>query len=249
VLLGAAILAARQFTIHWGWQPIHAAEFASDDCAIYHVMRGMEQDPTKDPANAALLQKCGDGYIPWSLSATGDLLRFERPAWVRLRFDPIDPQRFSIFPPMIVEFPYPPVTFPDAFQVREWRGGGVIRKGAAQTLRQSWSPPWAELFGRWSLGRGQHEVWLGGTTIDDAKYCDRVEHDDQRNQDYCFMSLVSAASQRPFEVKLPLNVRIEVRLEMLDLCRFGGQVRHWHNPLLVRIYGATEYSDRGCAPF
>jgi len=250
VILAAAFFAARQFTIYWGWQPIHTPEFAGDDCAVYHVMRGMEQDPTKDPANTALLQKCGTDYIPWSSSQIGDLLRFERPARVRLRFDPIDMQRFSNFPPLIVEFPYPPVDLPKSFRVRQWGSPfAASREASEKLLRPYWSPPWAELFARWSLGRGHDEVWLGGASIDDPKYCDRVERDLQRDQDYCFMKFVSGISKKPIEVKLPLYARMEVRLEMLDLCRFGGQVRHWRNPVLKAIFGATEYSDRGCTPF
>ncbi|MSR13811.1 MAG: hypothetical protein EXR86_04450 [Gammaproteobacteria bacterium] len=249
-LVGALFFAARELSIYWGWQPIHAAEFANDGCAVYHVMRGMEQDPTKDPNNASLLQKCGTDYIPWSLSQIGDILRFERPAWVRLRFDPIDTQRFSNFPPLIAEFPYPPVHLPKSYRVREWGSPfAASAKKSAKLLDPYWSPRWAELFGKWSLGRGNHEVWLGGATIDDPKYCDSVEHDDRNNLDYCFMPFVSAISHKPLVVKLPINQRMEIRLELLDLCRFGGQVRYWRNPLLKAIFGETEFSDRGCEAF
>lgn len=249
-LLLVVALGARQFAIYSGWEPIHASEFANDDCALYHVMRGLEQDPSEDPANANLMQKCGPDYIPWSLSQTGDLLRFDRPARVRLRFDPIDMQRFSNYPPMVVEFPYPPVEFPARFRARKW--GSALAASPAQSarmLRPAWDPPWAELFGIWSLGRGNHEVWLGGATIGNPAYCERVEHDAQRNEDFCWMTLVNARTQKPIEIKLPLTRRMEIRLEVLDICRFGGQVRRWHNPLLVRLFGAVEYTDRGCAAF
>jgi hypothetical protein len=250
VVLAALGLAGRQFSIYWGWQPLHANEFASDDCALYHIMRGMEQDPAKDPANAGLMQKCGPDYIPWSLSQTGDLLRFDRPARIRMRFDPIDMQRYSNYPPMLVEFVYPPVDLPATFRVRQW--GSPFAAGpeaSAKLLRAHWAPPWAELFARWSLGRGGHEVWLGGATIEDPKYCERIEHDDQRKEDFCRMTLINARTQAPIEIKLPLKRRMEIRLEMLEICRFGGQVRRWENPLLVKIFGATEYTDRGCGKF
>lgn len=247
VLLG---LAGRQFSVYWGWQSIHPNEFASDDCALYHIMHGMEQDPSKDPANANLMQKCGPDFIPWSLSQTGDLLRFDRPARVRMRFDPIDMQRYSNYPPMIVEFPYPAVSFPETFRVRQW--GSPLAASARQSakrLPRHWDPPWAELFALWSLGRGAHEVWLGGVTIGDPKFCERIEHDVQRNEDFCRMTLINASTQQPIEIKLPLTRRIEIRLEMLEICRFGGQIRQWKNPLLAKIFGATEYTDRGCSAF
>lgn len=249
-LLVVLVLGARQFVIHYGWQPVHATEFAEDDCALYHVMRGLEQDPAEDPANAALMQKCGPGYVPWSLSQTGDLLRFDRPARVTLRFDPIDMQRYSSYPPMIVQFPYPPVAFAEKFRVREW-GSPVAAPAemSARLLKPHWDPPWAELFGEWSLGRGTHEVWLGGATIGNPAFCERVQHDDQRDEDFCWMTLVNAVTREPIEIKLPLARRMEIRLEMLEICRFGAHVRHWQNPLLVRLFGATEYTDRGCTPF
>ncbi len=250
VLLIVLGFAGRQFSIYWGWQPIHSNEFASDDCALYHVMRGMEQDPIKDPANAHLAQKCGPDYISWSSSQTGDLLRFDRPARVRLRFDPIDMQRFSNYPTMIVEFPYPPVDFPETFRVRQWgRPLPTDARASAKLLRPRWDPPWAEPFALWSLGRGANEVWLGGVTLGDPRFCERVEHDEQRNEDFCRMTFINASTQAPTAIKLPLARRLEIRLEMLEICRFGGQVRQWNNPLLVKIFGATEYTDRGCTAF
>ncbi len=251
VLVAGAALGARQFLVYAGWQPIHAAEFASDDCAVYHVMRGMEQDPTKDPANAKLLEKCGTEYIRWSLSQVGDGLRFDRPARIRLRIDPIDMQRFSNYPTLIAEFPYPPVALPASFRLRQW-GSPVAADVAtsAQLLRPMWSPPWAELLARWSLGRGKQEVWLGGATIADPKYCERVEHDDQRHEDFCWMTMLNAVTKKPFTFRLPLTRMLQVRLEMLEICRFGGNVRQWQQPWLVKLFGAaTEYTDRGCVPF
>lgn len=250
LLCVVAALGARQFSIYWGWQPIHASEFPPDDCAHYHVMRGLEQDPAADPANANLMQKCGPAYVPWSLSQTGDLLRFDRPARVRLRFDPIDMQRYSNYPPMIVEFPYPSVQFPERFRVREWGSAGAVDSTrSADLLRRDWSPPWAELFAEWSLGRGTHEVWLGGATIGNPAYCERVEHDDQRNEDFCRMTLRRASNGEPIEIKLPLKRRMEIRLEMLEICRFGGQQRQWGDSFLGRYFGPVEYTDRGCAAF
>jgi hypothetical protein len=105
------------------------------------------------------------------------------------------------------------------------------------------------MFALWALGRGMHEVWLGGVTIGDPKFCERVQHDDQRNEDFCWMTLVNAQTQKPIEIKLPLTRRMEVRLEMLEICRFGGYVRRWRNALLAKVFGATEYTDRGCAAF
>ncbi len=250
LLLIGLVIGARQLSIFWGWQPIHNADFASDDCALFYVMRGMEQDPAKDPANNNLVQKCGPDPVHWSLSQFGDLLRFDRPARVRLRIDPIDMQRYSNYPPLIAEFPYPPVALPESFRVREWGSPFASDpKQAAKLLKPRWAPPWAELFARWSLGRGNHEVWLGGAAIKDPKFCERVEHDDQRNEDFCVMTLVSGTTHAPLEVKLPLTRVMELRLEMLDLCRFGGQVRQWRNGLMRALFGATEYSDRGCSPF
>jgi hypothetical protein len=252
LLLFCAIvtLAARQFIIYWGWQPIHAREFPTNDCAHYHVMRGLEQDPAADPANAGLLQKCGPDYVPWSLSQTGDLLRFDRPARIRLRFDPIDMQRYSNYPPMLVEFPYPPVHLPETFRVRDWGSATAVASArSAAQLRYAWSPSWAGLFAEWSLGRGTHEVWLGGATIEDPAYCEEVEHDAQRNEDFCRMTMRRLASGEPIEIKLPLRRRMEIRLEMLEICRFGGQQRQWGDSFLARFFGPVEYTDRGCAAF
>lgn len=250
LLCVVAALAARQFLTYWGWQPIHASEFPADDCAHYHVMHGLEQDPAADSANAALVRKCGPDYVQWSLSQTGDLLRFDRPARVRLRFDPIDMQRYSNYPPMIVEFPYPPVAFPETFRVREW-GSAVADDSskAAERLRHAWAPPWGPLFAEWSLGRGTHEVWLGGATIGDPAFCERVEHDAQRDEDFCRMTLRRATTGEPIEIKLPLRRRMEIRLEMLEICRFGGRVRQWGKTFPGRYLGPDEYTDRGCAPF
>ncbi len=249
VLAGGA-LGGRQYIIYSGWQPLHATEFASDDCALYHVMRGLEQDPAKDPANAQLMQKCGPDFVRWSLSQTGDLVRFDRPARVRLRFDPIDMQRYSNYPPMVVEFPYPVVDFPERFRVRQWGSPFAASEvTSAKLLKPAWAPPWADLFAQWSLGRGNHEVWLGGATISDPKFCERLEHDDQRREDFCIMTLYNAVTEQPFQARLPLSRRMEIRLEMLDICRFGGQVRRWQNPLLQTLLGEVEYTDRGCTKF
>jgi len=208
VIVVSASIAARHYTIYSGWQPIHGSEFVNDDCTVYHVMRGMEQDPARDPSNKALLEKCGTDYIHWSLSAIGDVPRFDRPARIRLRFDPVDMdnQHYESYPPLIVEFPYPPVAFPNSFRVRQW--GGIWPADpatSAKLLKPYWSPPWAPLFAEWSLGRGTHEVWLGGTSITDPKYCERVEHNAQRNQDYCVMTLVSAVTRQPLPVKIPMK--------------------------------------------
>ncbi len=249
-MLAGLGLFGRQTLLYSGWQPIHPREFASDDCAVYHIMRGMEQDPTRDAANAPLVKKCGPGFVQWSLSQTGDLLRFDRPGRVRLRFDPIDMQRYSNYPPMIVEFPYPPVSFPASFHVRPWDGWfAASAEDSEKLLKPHWAPPWAALFGEWSLGRGNHEVWLGGATIKDPKFCERVGHDDARNEDFCWMTFINARTLKPIEIKLPLTRRMEIRLEMLEICRFGGQVRHWDNPLLAKLLGTTEYTDRGCSSF
>lgn len=253
ILLVTAVLGARQlrdYLIWENWEPLHPSVFEQDDCALYHVMRGMEQDPAADPAHAELMRKCGPDFIPWSLSQTGDPLRFDRPARVRLRFDPIDMHRFSNYPPMVVDFVYPRILLPKEFHVREW--GSMLSSSElrhTEPLRAHWNAPWADLFALWSLGRGNHEVWLGGASIENPAVCESVEHDKQRNEDFCRMTLIEAATGQPISIKLPLHRRMEIRLEVLDICRFGGVVRHWQHPWLRKLLGAEEYSDTGCGAF
>jgi len=254
LVLGASIVAGgfvgRERLLHEGWAGLHDSAFPVDDCANYFVMRGLEQDPATDPANAALVAQCRGHDVPWSLSQIGDPLRFDRPARVRLRFDPIDMKRASTYPPLVVDFVYPPVSLPKNYRYHPW--GAVLPLDATQSravIEPLWNAPWAGLFARWSLGRGNHEVWLGGASIDDPKFCEAVEFDAEVKADYCQMTLIEAATGRPRKVKLPLGARMEVRLEVLDICRFTGVSRAWHHPWIQRLLGPVEYSDPGCEPF
>jgi len=63
------------------------------------------------------------------------------------------------------------------------------------------------------------------------------------------MTLIEAATGRPRKVKLPLGARMEVRLEVLDICRFSGVSRVWDHPWIQRLLGPVEFSDSGCAAF
>ena len=57
--VAALVLGARAVAYgERGWRPLHAAEFEAEACELYHVMRGLEQDPAQDPANAALVERC-----------------------------------------------------------------------------------------------------------------------------------------------------------------------------------------------
>lgn len=113
-LVAAAAYGAREIA-HGdiGWRVLHGAEFGSDSCALYHVMRGLGQDPSRDPANASLVAHCRPRSQEnvWLLSQTGDALRFDRPSLVRLRVDGVDMaiEHAQQNPPIVVEFPYPPV--------------------------------------------------------------------------------------------------------------------------------------------
>ena len=249
-LLGGGGVVARRLLINEGWTPLHAGSFPVEDCANYFVMRGLEQDPAADPGNAGLVARCQGHDVLWSLSQTGDPLRFDRPARVRLRFDPIDMHRASNYPPLVVDFVYPPVSLPESYRYHP--AGAVWPLSDAESramLEPGWNAPWAELFARWSLGRGNHEVWLGGATIDDARFCEAVEHDDEVNADYCRMTLIDATSSRPRSFKLPLGKRMEVRLEVLDICRFSGVSRRWEHPWMQALLGPVEFSDTGCQSF
>ena len=252
--LGASLVAGaaigRERLLHDGWVGVHEAAFPVDDCANYFVMRGLEQDPAADPANAALVERCRGHDVLWSLSQTGDPLRFDRPARVRLRFDPIDMKRASTYPPLVVDFVYPPVNLPKDYRYHP--RGEVLPLDASQSravVEPLWNAPWAGLFARWSLGRGNHEVWLGGASIDDPKFCEAVEFDAEVKADYCQMTLIDATTGRPRKFKLPLGARMEVRLEVLDICRFTGVSRAWQHPWIRRLLGSVEFSDAGCAPF
>jgi hypothetical protein len=234
----------------YGWRSLHATEFAGDACALYHVMRGLGQDPAADPQNAALVARCRPRSREqvWLLSQSGDALRFDRPSLVRLRVDGVDmavahPRQN---PPLFVEFPYPPVPVEAHARGRERDGGQrPLDAAASARLARRWNPGWAELFAEWSLGRGEHEVWLGQARIGDARYCSAVEQDPARGVRVCVLE-VSDATGAPLSARFPLDERVEWRLEMLRLCRFGGSVRRWRNPLLAAWFGRVEYADAGC---
>lgn len=254
VLAGLGLVGLRQIAHgNWGWAPLHGAEFDADSCAFYHVMRGLEQDPAEDPANAALVERCRPRSQEnvWLLSQAGDALRFDRPSLVRLRLDGVDmavahaQQNQSI----VVEFPYPPI--PVDAQAR-WRDADGAQRSllgpAREALERRWNPPWAALFAEWSLGRGEHEVWLGQAAIRDGRYCSAVEQDAARGARLCVFE-VTDASGAPLTARFPLDERVEWRVELLGLCRFGGRVRHWRNPLLAGWFGRVEYADSACTPY
>ncbi|MGE3774570.1 MAG: hypothetical protein AB7I32_16725, partial [Gammaproteobacteria bacterium] len=177
-LLGVVVVAAAAL-VWWfyghvlgerGWRPLHAAEFAADGCEYYHVMRGLEQDPARDKANAALVARCRpqSQEIVWTLSQVGDALRFDRPSLIRLRIDGVDMnvEHHEDYPIIVVEFPYPPVPVAQGAHWRQPGGPGHALTDAEHTrLSRAWNPSWAQLFAEWSLGRGRHEVWLGRAKI------------------------------------------------------------------------------------
>ena len=115
-------------------------------------------------------------------------------------------------------------------------------------LSANWNPTWAGLFGPWALGRGNHEVWLGRAAVGDGKYCSEVEPSAQRGEDMCVMRLTTVDGKFA-SLRFPLHSPLEWRFEVLDLCRFGGKVRNWRNPLTRRLFGPLEYTDTGCTPY
>ncbi len=236
-----------------GWQPLHAAEFAPDGCEYYHVMRGLEQNPARDPANAALVARCRPQSqdVIWSLSQVGDALRFDRPSLIRLRLDGVDMniEHHEDWPVIIVEFPYPPVPVEKGAHWRPPGGHGRAMTDAEYAkLSRAWNPSWAHLLAEWSLGRGKHEVWLGGAAIRDARHCAAVETSTARGGRMCVMHVMNQLGA-PITVRFPLDEAVEWRLEMLEICRFGGRERRWSNPLLQAWLGRVEYGDTGCRPY
>lgn len=236
-----------------GWRALHAEEFAVDGCEYYHVMRGLEQDPARDPDNAALVERCRplSQDVIWSLSQVGDALRFDRPSRVRMRIDPVDMniQHHEDYPVIVVEFPYPPIAIEKGAHWRLPGGGGRAMSDAEfEQLSRYWNPSWASLFAEWSLGRGNHEVWLGRATIRDARHCAAVETPAARGGRMCVMHLTDYRGE-PVSLRFPLDEAVEWRFEMLDICRFGGRERRWTNPLLAAVLGRVEYSDTGCRPY
>ncbi len=237
----------------WGWTPLHAAEFPDDGCETYFMMRGIHQDPKADPANAALVARCEPQAqeIAWVPSQIGDVLRFDRPSMLRLRVDVIDmaPEYQEAYPTMLVEFPYPPA--PVANDAR-WRPPGGLQApftaGQRQKLSRYWNPSWAGLFAEWTLGRGNHEVWLGAAAIRDPRNCASVEQDGKRPERVCVMHLYNQKGE-PVTMRFPLDRKLEWRFEVLDICRFGGRERRWDNPLARAWFGAVEYADTGCKPY
>ncbi len=237
----------------WGWTRVHSPEFAPEGCEVYQAMLGLNQDPSADPANAELVARCKDQVEPviWVLSQVGDALRFDRPSRVRLRVDVIDmaPEYQETYPTMVIEFPYPPV--PMAADAR-WRVWGGLQTGLspaqAQQLERYWNPSWAGLFANWTLGRGNHEVWLGRAGIFKPEYCAAVERDPKDGEQLCVMHLYNHKGD-PVTHRFPLQRKMEWRFEVLDICRFGGRVRRWDNPLTRSWFGPVEYADPGCEPF
>lgn len=260
-LLGVAIAAAAGL-VWWlygwvfgerGWRPLHAAEFAAEGCEYYHVMRGLEQDPARDPANAALVARCRPQSqdVVWTLSQIGDALRFDRPSLIRLRIDGVDMnvEHHEDWPVIVVEFPYPPVPVERGAHWRLPTGPNHAMTSAEyEELARRWNPSWAHLLAEWSLGRGKHEVWLGRATIGDARHCAAVETSTARRGRMCVMHMTDYRGE-PVTVRFPLDEAVEWRLEMLDICRFGGRERRWHDPLTAAWFGRVEYSDAGCKPY
>jgi hypothetical protein len=253
VLLGGGGLYRHFILGDWGWERIHPAEFSADGCDIYYAMLGLGQDPADNPANAPLVERCQAQAqdIAWVPSQIGDVLRFDRPSLVRLRVDVIDmaPDYQESYPTLAVEFPYPPVPLPADLR---WRPAGALQSplSAEQTqkLTRYWNPSWANLFAQWTLGRGNHEVWLGAAAIRDPQYCAAVEPDPKHRGRLCVMHLYNTKGE-PVTFRLPLERKLEWRFEVLDICRFGGRVRRWQNPLAQMWFGPEEHADAGCQPF
>ena len=253
VVVGAVLWLRTIVYGDWGWQPLHAAEFSPDGCDYYHVMRGLEQDPARDAANAGLVARCRphSQEVIWSLSQVGDALRFDRPSSIRMRIDPIDMnvEHHEDYPIIVVEFPYPPIPLEKGAHWRLPGGSGrALREDEFERLSRAWNPSWAGLLAEWSLGRGNHEVWLGRATIRDARHCAAVEAARERGGRMCVMHVMNHLGD-PVTVRFPLDEAVEWRLEMLDICRFGGRERRWRNPLLQALFGRVEYSDAGCMPY
>jgi len=254
VLAGLALVGLRQVAHSgWGWAPLHDAEFDAQSCALYHVMRGLEQDPAQDPANAALVERCRPRSQEnvWLLSQTGDALRFDRPSQVRLRIDGVDMAVDHHVENPVMRALYQTAANPATTPVHANHvtvAHPVVSVEEPERLSRQWNPSWAELFAEWSLGRGEHEVWLGRAAIRDARYCASVEEHAARGARLCVMHVTNHAGE-PVSVRFPLDEPVEWRLEMLGICRFGGRVRRWHNPLLQAWFGRVEYADAGCAPY
>lgn len=252
-MLGAALVLRHVAIGDWGWAALHAGEFDNEACELYHVMRGLEQDPDADPAHAALVERCRPRSQEnvWLLSQTGDALRFDRPSLVRLRIDGVDMavDHHVENPVIVVEFPYPPVPVAAG---AHWRAAGEgqrqLRPDELERLARYWNPSWAGLFAEWSLGRGKHEVWLGRAAIRDARHCASVEQHAARGARMCVLHVTNHKGE-PVSVRFPLDDAVEWRLEMLEICRFGGRVRRWHNALLQSWFGRVEYADLGCTPY
>lgn len=243
----------RSVVVAEGWQPLHASEFDTDGCEYYHVMRGLEQDPAADPDNAALVARCRplSQEVIWSLSQVGDALRFDRPSMIRMRVDGVDMNidHHEEYPVIVVEFPYPPVAVERGAHWRVPNGPGrAMTDEEAAQLARYWNPSWAHLFAEWSLGRGNHEVWLGRATIRDARHCAAVETPAARGGRMCVMHVTNHLGD-PVTVRFPLDEAVEWRFEMLDICRFGGHARRFDQVLLQAWFGRVEYTDTGCTPY
>jgi hypothetical protein len=237
----------------FGWESLHAPEFAAESCALYHVMRGLDQDPAQDPAHAGLVARCRPRSQEnvWLLSQAGDALRFDRPSLVRLRIDGVDMAvaHAQQNPSIVVEFPYPPIAVETQARWRDADGRQhSLDEAAHAALARRWNPAWAELFAEWSLGRGEHEVWLGQATIREARYCTAVEQDAARGARLCVLE-VTDASGAPLTARFPLDEPVEWRLELLGICRFEARVRRWHNPVLAAWFGRVEYAEPPCRPW
>ncbi|MGE3775235.1 MAG: hypothetical protein AB7I32_20095, partial [Gammaproteobacteria bacterium] len=81
-----------------------------------------------------------------------------------------------------------------------------------------------------------------------ARHCAAVETSKARGGRMCEMHLMDHRGE-PVTVRFPLDEAVEWRLEMLEICRFGGRERRWHDPLTAALFGRVEYSDTGCKPY
>ncbi|MBI4694938.1 MAG: hypothetical protein HY749_13035 [Gammaproteobacteria bacterium] len=225
------------------WTPLAPPAFAEDSCDTYAMLVGEGHDLRNVRDAAGLVARCAQGHArtPWTTTIMGVGGRFEAPAEVRLRVEVIDMVRNSGYPSMVVSFVYPPPPISPATLAAHWRPWGAwFRRPAPPELVARWFAPHAALFGPWTLGRASGEAWLGPEAIRDPQVCATTSIDPQTHETLCRLD-VHDVHGAPVTVTLPMNRPLEWRLEMIDVCRFGGVTR--------QRAGEVEYSDRGCTPF
>jgi len=254
VLAGLALVGLRQVAHSgWGWAPLHdTRDVELEEMEVRTPEAVQFRYGRSSGSGRAMVARLlpGPSASDKAPNIGGvDTIRLDRD--VRLRIDGVDMavDHHVENPVIVVEFPYPPVPVEAG---AHWRAPGEgqrrLREEEHERLSRQWNPSWAELFAEWSLGRGEHEVWLGRAAIRDARYCASVEEHAARGARLCVMHVTNHAGE-PVSVRFPLDEPVEWRLEMLGICRFGGRVRRWHNPLLQAWFGRVEYADAGCAPY